>query len=140
MENNERKETAVTHTNEDGTINRTTIQAIAFEEDKITIAEFLANPDNKKAAAAIAFQIQKAFPGWFKMPRLVKLFDTSTDQAAKQIEMLMLFNLCIGKVEKKVPSFKIDLDRKVQRTLLLEQIAEKEGEILFLKKKLSDLD
>ena len=120
--------------------NKTLQETPSLEEDKVTVKEFISNSENKKAAGAVAFQIQRAFPGWFKIPQLVKLFDTSTDQAAKQIEMLMLFNLCIGKVEKKVPSFKIDLDRKVQRSLLLEQIAEKEGDVLFLKKKLANLD
>ena len=144
MKNNEGEKSVIqkapTHMNEEGVVQFATIKTSSFEEDKILLKDFLANKENKKAAGEVAFQIQKEFPGWFRVPQLVKLFNVTTDQVAKQIEVLMLFNFCVGKVEKKIPLFKIDLDRKVQRTLLLEQIAEKEGEVLFLKKKLSDLD
>ena len=88
----------------------------------------------------MAFQILTDFPNWFKVSQLIKKYKTSQVDVAKKLEMLMLFNLCVGKVVKNQGTFKIDLSQKVQRDLLLQQIAEKEGEILFLKEKLSSLN
>lgn len=111
-----------------------------LEEDTQLVDEFIKNPENKKKAGEIAFQIQQDFPNWFRVPQIVKKYKTSTIEASKKIEMLMLFKVCVGKVEKNQPLFKIDLTQKVQRNLILEEIAQKEGEILFLKEKLSSLD
>ncbi len=111
-----------------------------IEKDKKAIETFLNHPENKKRAGEMAFQISKDFPNWFKVDQLVKKYKTTTTEAAKRVETLMLFKLCVGKVEKNKALFKIDLSQKVQRTLILEEIAQKEGEILFLKEKLSKLN
>lgn len=109
-------------------------------EDKVTIEEFIANPDNKKAAAEVAFQIQKDYQGWFSIPKLIKRYKVSQEEMAKQIEVLMLFGLCVGKVKDNKPLFRIDLDNKVQRQILTGEISKKEKEIAFLKEKLSKLN
>ena len=111
-----------------------------LEEDKKLVEIFTKNPEMRKKAGEMAYQIAQEFPNWFKIPQLVKKYKTTTEEAAKKIEMLMLFHLCVGKVVKNVPLFKIDLSQKTQRTLILEEIAQKEGEILFLKEKLVKLD
>jgi hypothetical protein len=112
----------------------------SFEETKQEVDSFLNDPEHKKKAVEIAYQIKEQLPNWFTIPKVVKKFKTVTEEAAKKIEMLMLFNICIAKVEKDIPYFKIDLDHRTQRELLSKQIEEKEGEILFLKEKLSRLD
>lgn len=108
--------------------------------DKDIVEAFTKDPEMKKQANISAFAIQKEFTNWFSIQQLVKKFKTSVPEAAKQIEMLMLFNVCVGKVEKGKAFFKIDISQRAQRSLILEQIAEKEGEILFLKEKLGKLD
>ena len=110
------------------------------EEDTKLVEAFVKDKENKKRAGEMAFQILTDFPNWFKVSQLVKKYKTSQEEVAKKLEMLMLFNLCVGKVVKNQGLFKIDLTQKVQRDLILQQISEKEGEILFLKEKLSKLD
>lgn len=112
----------------------------SVEDDKKVVDEFVKNPENKKKAGEMAFQIKQDFPNWFKVSQLVKKYKVTTADVAKKLEMLMLFKMCVGKVTKGVGSFKIDLDQRVQRELILQEIAQKEGEILFLKEKLSTLD
>ena len=109
-------------------------------DDKEVLDAFIKNPEMKKQAGALAFEIQKEFTNWFSIPQVVKKFQTETAEAAKKIEMLMLFNYCIGKVEKGKPFFKIDIDHRAQRRLIMEEIAEHEGKILFLREKLGKLD
>lgn len=110
------------------------------EENKKIVDAFIKNPEMKKQAGILAFEIQKEFSNWFSIPQLIKKFKTNTVEAAKKIEMLMLFNYCIGKVEKGKPFFKIDIDHRAQRSLIMNEIAEYEGKILFLKEKLGKLD
>lgn len=111
-----------------------------LDSDKKVVDDFINDPENRKRFAQLAFQIQKEFTGWFTIPKIVKTFDTTTTESAKQIEMLMLLKYCVGKVEKSIPYFKIDMTLKVQRELLLEEIADHEGQIKFLKEKLSKLN
>lgn len=111
-----------------------------IEEDKKTVEEFLKNPEMKKQAGVLAFQIQKEFSNWFTVQQVTKKFQTDLPEASRRIEMLMLFNYCVGKVEKGKPFFKIDIDHRAQRQLILDEIAEYEGKILFLKEKLGKLD
>lgn len=108
--------------------------------DKEVLDAFINNPEMKKQAGTLAFEIQKEFTNWFSIPQIVKKFKTDTAEAAKKIEMLMLFNYCIGKVEKGKPFFRIDIDHRAQRRLIMDEIAEYEGKILFLKEKLGKLD
>lgn len=110
------------------------------EQDNSVVNEFINNKTNKEAALLSAHQIQKEFGNWFTVPQLIKKFKIDKPNAAAKIEMLMLFNICIGKVEKKIPYFKIDIDQRTQRKLISEEILIKEGEILFLKEKLSKLN
>lgn len=110
------------------------------EVDKKIVEEFVKNPEMKKQAGVLAFEIQKEFSNWFSVPQIVKKFKTDIPEASRKIEMLMLFNYCIGKVEKGKPFFKIDIDHRAQRSLIMEEIAEYEGKILVLKEKLGKLD
>ena len=109
-------------------------------KDDIILKEFIENKENKQKANILAYQINQEFSNWFSMPQLLKKFKVDLPTAANQIEMLMLFNVCIGKVEKNKPFFKIDLDQRAQRKLLLDEIAIYEGRVLFLKEKLSKLN
>lgn len=118
----------------------TELAVLEGASDKEVLDAFIQNPEMKKQAGTLAFEIQKEFTNWFSIPQIVKKFQTETTEAAKKIEMLMLFNYCIGKVEKGKPFFKIDIDHRAQRRLIMEEIAEYEGKILFLKEKLGKLD
>lgn len=104
------------------------------------VANFIKDPENRQRAIQLAFQIQQELPHWFYIPKLVKTFKVDQPEAARQIEMLMLFKMCVGRVEKGKPLFKIDLDHKEQRRLILELIDQKKGEILFLQEKLAKLN
>lgn len=111
-----------------------------LKTNKALVEEFKTNPQVKDMANRLAFQISQEFPNWFTIPRLVKKFKVDTAEAARQIEMLMLFHLCVGKTEKNILYLRIDIAQKTRRELLLKQIEEKEGEISFLKQKLSELN
>lgn len=128
-----------THKNQEGNSN-TESTTLENASDKEILDAFINNPEMKKQAGTLAFEIQKEFTNWFSIPQIVKKFQTETTEAAKKIEMLILFNYCIGKVEKGKPFFKIDIDHRAQRRLIMEEIAEYEGKILFLKEKLGKLD
>lgn len=109
-------------------------------EDKRVVDEFKSNPENRKRATELAFSIQNELKGWFTVADVLKIFNINQEEAAKQLEMLLIMNICVAKVKKSVPYFKIDLDNRTQRQLLLDEIAVKEGEIAFLKEKLVKLD
>lgn len=108
--------------------------------DEFIVNEFKTNPEVRKGSLDIAHDIKLSFPNWFTVNQIVKKFKEDVPSAARKIEVLMLLELCVGKVEKGKPLFKIDLDKKVQKILLKEKIAEKEGELLFLKEKLVNLN
>ncbi len=121
----------------------TNVIEVKSEEIKTSekeVADFIKDPENRKRAINLAFQIQQELPHWFQVPKVVKTFKIDLPEAAKQIEMLMLFKMCVGRVEKGKPLFKIDLDHKEQRRLILESIEQKKGEILFLQEKLAKLN
>lgn len=124
---------------EKGSEEQLTPEQIEAQNEEVRKA-FLENKENKQRAANLAYQIKQELTNWFSIPQLIKKFKTTEAEAAKQIEMLMLFNVCIGKVEKNKPYFKIDLDQRTQRTLLMEEIAFHEGKISFLKEKLTKLN
>ena len=110
------------------------------KENARTVEEFVNNKENKQKATTLAYQISQEYSNWFSVPQLLKKFKVTIPEAASQIEMLMLFNVCIGKVEKGKPYFKIDLTQKAQRQLILDEIAVSEGKVLFLKEKLAKLN
>ncbi len=116
------------------------IDNLVKDEEKKTIESFLSNKENKQKAAEIAHQIQSHFSGWFTIPRIVEKFEVETLEAAKRVEALMMFDMCVGKVEKNIAMFKIDLDHKTQRELLLEEIKETKAKLSSLLEKLSFLD
>jgi len=104
------------------------------------LQDFLSNPENRQQAVEIAAQIKKVFPNWFIIPKLSKKFNVTTQEAAKKIELLVLFNLCATKVEKGILQIRIDLDQRTQREILNREIEEKEKELKFLKEKLAKLE
>lgn len=108
--------------------------------DQEVVNEFLSNKENKILAAEMGQQIKKDFPNWFSVTKLVKKFKLTTAEAMQKIEILMMFNMCVGKVERNIPYFRIDLDQRVQREVLSRQIEEKEKELINLKEKLSKLE
>mgnify|MGYP003402682236 FL=1 len=110
------------------------------QTDKEVVEQFLSNKENKILSAEIGQQIKEVFPNWFNVAKLVKKFKLSTAEAMQKIEILMMFNMCVGKVEKNIPYFRIDLDQRVQREILDRQIQAKEKEIAILKEKLTKLE
>lgn len=110
------------------------------QTDKEVVEQFLSNKENKILSAEIGQQIKEVFPNWFNVAKLVKKFKLSTAEAMQKIEILMMFNMCVGKVEKNIPYFRIDLDQRVQREILDRQIQAKEKEIAILKEKLAKLE
>jgi hypothetical protein len=111
-----------------------------LEAEKRDIEAFLKNPENKLQMAKSAKLIQESYSNWFSVPQIVKIFKVTTAEAAKKLEMLMLFNMCVGKVDKGKPFFKIDINQRTQRTLLIEEIAETEAKLAILKEKLVNLN
>lgn len=102
--------------NEDGTLKQVNIitetTSSLLKKDKKVIEEFKTDPEKREIALVLAHQIQKEFTGWFTIPKLIEVFSVDTVEASKKLEMLMLLNFCVGKVEKRIPYFKIDLDLK----------------------------
>jgi hypothetical protein len=117
-----------------------TQEQIKLDNDKRTIEEFLANPDNKKMAIELAHQIEKEMGGdWFKADKLMRKFKLSQQEAATRFMTLGAFNLAAYKEEKGIQWYKIDLDHKIQRQLILQQIDFHNGQVLILKEKLVKL-
>lgn len=101
-----KKETVFTHIeNNKPQVTSVETRSSQTEQDKKTVDEFLQNPEMKKQAGVLAFQIQKEFSNWFSVQQITKKFKTDLAEASRRIEMLMLFNYCIGKVEKGKPFF-----------------------------------
>lgn len=108
-------------------------------QNKAVVDAFVNDPIKRSGAVELAYQIQRDFPEWFTVTSTLLFYKTSQAEMAAKIELLMLFNLCTGKVEDNVPYFHIDIDHKIMRQLIKDEIAVKEGEVLFLKEKLSKL-
>lgn len=111
-----------------------------LKENEKTVKEFIGNSENRIKAGEAAFRIQQEFIGWFTIDELIEKFDMDKQTINIQLNMLMLFNMCIGRVKSSIPSFKIDLSKRVQRSLISEQISDYETKIKLLKEKLVKLD
>lgn len=113
----------------------------SFEEDKKILEAFLANPENKRAAISLAHQIHKETDGeWFLIKKLMKLFDVTVGEIKNKLTVMGAFNLVAYKEEQGKQYYRIDLDHKIQRSLVLQEIEFHKAQIEILQEKLLRLN
>ena len=79
------------------------IEAVAETKESVDeqkeLREFVANPENKQKALALAEQIQEAVgKNWFPIERLVKKSSESRQSAYHKIQLCKMFDLLVTRV------------------------------------------
>lgn len=102
---------------------------------------FLKNPENKKNAARLAFQVQEEVgQEWFGASRLTKLFKVTKEEVKIRLSTLLAFELAVYKNEKGQKLYKIDINHKEQRSILSQEIEFHQQQIKLLNEKIAKLD
>lgn len=113
----------------------------APKTDEQVVRDFISNPENREMAINLASQIKKEMgDNWFSVSKFLKTFKSSSEEAKAKFIVLGAFNLVAYKEEKNKQFYKIDMDQRTQRIVLLNDIAFHEAQIKILKQKLSKLD
>jgi len=112
------------------------------KKDIETANNFVKDPENRKMAVALANQIQKELgTEWFQAKKLNKVFKGGTeDQIKAKLVVLGMFKLAAYKEEKGQQFYKIDIDQKTQRGLILQEIEFHKAQIEILQEKLVALN
>lgn len=113
----------------------------AIEQDKKLVQDFRSNPDNKKMAVELAHHLMKQVgSGWVNSTKLMKVFNDTEETLYAKITILAIFKLCAYKEVKGKQLYKIDIDQKTQRVLILQEIEFHKAQIEILTEKLTGLN
>ncbi len=127
--------------NRNSTKSNESLENESLEKDKKTITAFISDPENKRMAMELAHQIAKEIGYvWFQAKKLKKLFKNDDKQIAAKLTVLGAFKLCAYRQEKDIQWYKIDIDQRIQRVLVQQEIEFHTAQIEILKEKLTTLN